>query len=268
MSNTWDVGDVVTIGVVVRDSAGAAADATDVTVTVTAPDGSLSTPDVVRTAVGTYEAGFLVQMPGRWGYRFVATGANTSSHADVFNVLDPANLPVVSLGEAKDMLKISATSSDEILRRFIDAATQAGESHTRRVFGRRTVTETHYQGGMFLILKQVPVLSVSSVLVNGEAVSGWGVVNAKSGLVTRDGTLRSSFWQDSPTTVTYVAGYQQQPAYDRQGVLEMIRHLWETQRGAVLAQPNGLGDWNPSQSFSIPRRVQELWDQDLMGSSL
>jgi hypothetical protein len=63
-------------------------------------------------------------------------------------------------------------------------------------------------------------------------------------------------------SVTYVAGYVNPPMAAKQGVLEIIRHLWQTQRGAMnVMGRNQTGDeFYPASTYSLPRRAMELLD--------
>ena len=63
-----------------------------------------------------------------------------------------------------------------------------------------------------------------------------------------------------PLRVSYRAGRPVVPASIQQGAKEVIRHMWETQRGHSGARP-GFGDEDllPTASgFTIPRRAMEL----------
>lgn len=63
-------------------------------------------------------------------------------------------------------------------------------------------------------------------------------------------------------SVTYVAGYANPPMSAKQGVLEIIRHLWTSQRGAMNVMGRQLtGDeLYSTPTYSLPRRAMELLD--------
>jgi hypothetical protein len=63
-------------------------------------------------------------------------------------------------------------------------------------------------------------------------------------------------------SVTYVAGYANPPAAAKQGVLEVIRHLWQTQRGSMSVMGRNIaGDETyTTPTYSLPRRAMELLD--------
>lgn len=254
----YDLGDVVVLAVTVRDADGDPADTDAVTCTITAPDGVSALVPVTHGDTGQYSASFTPTLPGWHVARWLATGVNPAAHADVFTVADPAATPMVSLDDAKAHLNITSTASDDELRRMLAAAQDVGETHTGRVFARRTVVETRDSpaaaGG--LLLTRVPVQSVTTVTVDGTTLAAADYrVDPAGGVVHH----RSGSWPGEQVTVTYVAGPASPHGADVQGVLEMLRHLWTTQRGSIPAYPRGQ-EWDPASGYSLPRRVAELWD--------
>ncbi len=263
-----DVGDVYSTSVTVYDAAGTPADAGAVFCTVTAPDGTVSSLHVLHESPGLYRAGVLASAAGTWQVNWRATGVNESAHDETFNVRDPAAFPVISLADVRAHLNITDTTADDELRRIVDVASSTGEAWTGRVFGRRTCVDVLSGSGPFLALKACPVLSVSSVTENGAAVpvGGYALTSPEGGVLSRVSGWSARDWArgSGNVTVTYVAGYHVQPPTDVQGALEMARHLWQTQRGSIRARANN--DPGMMATFSVPLRVQELWNQNLMGS--
>ena len=259
---THDLGDVVALGVNVRNDADALEDATAVTVTITLPDGTTSGPHTVSsTSAGVYAYDYTPSQVGRHGVRWVATGTNASAFTDVFDVLDNSLLPIVSLADAKRHLNITATTDDEELRRTLAVATDLAERYANRALRRKTVAETHDGGGPVLILRQPPVASVTTVTVGGTATTAY-VLDPAAGLLYA-GTSGSSTWTAGwqNIVVTYVAGGNA-PEVAEQAVLELTRHLWDTQQQSFRP---GLGvdsvdAYAPGAGYSLPRRVTELLD--------
>lgn len=261
-----DVGDVYSTSVTVRDSAGDPADAGAVFCTVIAPDGVVSSLHVLRESPGLYRAGLVATQPGIWQVRWTATGINESAHDETFNVRDPAGIPVVSLADVREHLNITTRDSDDELRRHIDVASYAGTKLTGRVFGRRTQVDTLDGGQSGLALSLRPVLTVTSVTEHGVAVpsTGWRMSSRDGGVIERVNGYDPISWRPGSgnIVVTYIAGYTSQPATDVQGTLEMVRHLWQTQRGVLRrSQDDGY-----SVAFSVPNRVAELWSLDQIPS--
>lgn len=269
--STYDLGDVVTVGVTVKDSAGVTADATTVVATVTLPDATTATPTVAHTGTGLYSVAYTPTVVGQHQIRWVATGTNASAYTDSFTVRDTTRLPVVSLADAKAYLNISNTTSDEELRRFLDVITSAGELYTGRVFGRRTVVDTLSGRVPTLPLSTCPVLSITSVVEAGVTLTtdDYALSSPAGGVLARTSGVQLRNWAIgiNNVVVTYQAGYATQPPTDIAGALAMLDHLWSTQRGTIRGMGGG-DEWNPGASFSIPRRVQELWDLNRMGPNL
>jgi uncharacterized phiE125 gp8 family phage protein len=263
--STYDLGDVCRLAVQITDSTGTLANATAVTLTVTLPDGTTSgslTP--TNTATGVYQYDYTPTAVGRYGVRWVATGTNAGAFTDVFTVLDPAELPVVGLAEAKRYLNVTASTDDEEIRRMLGVATDLCERYTGRALRRKTVTESFASDGYAstLVLRQVPALSVSSVSENGTAVASGGyTLRGDLGLLARGSATSPSRWAFGTVAVTYVAGYADPPQVAVEAVLVVLRHLWDTQRGSSAGLP-GLGStddgYTPGASYALPRRAQEL----------
>ncbi len=259
--STYDLGDVAALSVAITDTTGAAANAGAVALTITLPDGTTTTPTVTNPATGSYTAAYTPTQSGRFGVRWVATGVNACAFTDAFTVMDPTDSPVVALSEVKRHLNITSSTSDEELRSFLATAQMAGERYTGRVFGRRTVTATLTGGTSVLALTVLPIVSVTTVVENGVTLTAADfVADLDAGVLYRAGGAVWDVSDRNTITVTYVAGYTNQPATDRQGVLEMVRHLWETQRGSMATFPRGGDDYTPGAGYSIPNRVRELWD--------
>ena len=268
MSDTFDLGDQVPLAVEILNADGNPANAGSVTLTITEPDGATSTPLVSNPSAGNYSAVFTPTIPGRYLVDWVATGANAAANRDIFTVADPDEMPVISLDEAKSHLNITTDANDDELRRVIRVASKAGEYHTGRVFGRRTVSERLSGGFSQLALSHAPVLSITQIRENGTIVpaSGYVLSSGTGGVVTRLSGYQFMAWHPGAYNlqVTYVAGYERQPEPDRQGALELVRHLWSTQRGTVRMMADD--EWSPTMAFSLPHRTRELWDLNLLGN--
>lgn len=262
----YDLGDVVTISVNVKDSTGTLANAGAITLTITLPDGTTTTPSTANSSTGVYTATYTPTQVGRHGVRWVATGANAGAYTDVFDVLDPALLPIVSLADTKAHLNITTSTDDEELRRTIAVASEAAESYCNRVFRRQTVTEYHDGGKQAVLLRQAPVLSITTVVENGTTLTSTDyTADLNAGLVYRGSAAAPWQWYYGiqVVVITYVAGYTDPPQAAQQAVLELTRHLWQTQRGNVALPSLGGADdpigWGQT-AFSMPNRVRELLD--------
>lgn len=269
--STYDLGDVVPLGVTVLNAAGNPANATTVTCTIYLPDGTTTQGSVANTGTGLYNVDYTPTQVGRYQVKWTATGENASAYADEFTVRDFARMGVVSLSDTKQHLNITSTKHDEELRYYIDAATDLCERYAGIVLGRRVVTET-YDGGVTNLRLRTPIAyNVTTVVENGVTLAaGTYTLDASGMFLWRIGSSvlmnTSGYGAWAPgaqnITVTYTAGFVSPPPVARQGTLEAIRHLWETQRGA-MAMGRGAADseFMPGMTYSLPRRVIELLDQ-------
>jgi hypothetical protein len=271
---SYDLGDVVPLGITITDSTGANANASAVTCTIILPDGTSSTGSVTNPTTGFYNCDFSPSQVGRYSVRWLATGTNASAFTDDFVVRDYAEIGAVSLSEVKTHLNISSTdtSLDEELRLFMDAATDLAEGYLGIIIGQRTYTSELYDGGNeFLRIRNPKVLSIASVYENDQLLnSAQYVVDPTGQRLYRigSGTLYATnsygYWTAGMNNVkvTYTAGFTNPPAAIRQGLLEIIRHLWQTQRGAMnVMGRNQTGDeFYPASTYSLPRRAMELLD--------
>ena len=270
----YDLGDVVALGVTITDAAGSPADATTVVATIVAPDGTSSTPSVVHSGTGLYDLNYTPTQYGRHTIRWVATGTNASAYADEFTVRDFTELGIVSLDEVKAHLNIPTTNTtnDEEIRRFIDAASDLAESYVGCILGRKTFTSEKYSGNTDIIrLRNPRAISITSVYENGTLLdpvayvldpTGQRLTRVTTGSIS--GPNYFGIWAPGAENivVSYVAGFINPPAAAKQGVLEIIRHLWQTQRGpsSVIGRSQSGDEFYQTPTYSLPRRAMELLD--------
>jgi hypothetical protein len=253
------IGDLARISVSVYDITDNLADPTTITATVTEPDGTENLPDVTRSSIGVYYLDFPVAQAGRHTVYWQTTGLNQGASVDNFDAQEIA--PVLSVAEVKAHLNVTDYADDSEILAFIDAAVGIAEGVVGSIEN-RTVTETHNGGRATVCLNVPPVVSVSAVTENGTSVaaSGWdvstnGVLTRTSGYST--GVFTSGF---NNVSVTYVSGRSSIPADLRHALKELVRHLWETQRGSTTRKRSG-DDYQPGAGFSLPNRVAEVLDR-------
>lgn len=270
----YDLGDVVALGVKITDANGALANATSVVCTITNPDGSSTTPTVVNTATGVYDINYSPSISGRYVVRWVATGTNASAYNDDFTVRDYSQISIVSLDEVKSHLNIAATSTtnDEEIRRFVDAATDLCEQYVGCVLGRQTFVNEVYDGNTDIIrLRNPRAMSITSIYENGNLVDPAGYVLDPTGQRVQrlaygslSGPSYFGVWAPGVQNIviSYVSGFINPPPTAKQGLLEEIRHLWQTQRGSTSVMGRGQNgdEYTAGTTYSMPRRVMELLD--------
>ena len=269
---TIDLGDPLpNLGIQVFNNNEALATAASVVLTLALPDGTNATPTVTTPTTGVYVASYTTVQAGRHAVRWVVTtiagGAAQEVYVDTWDVDDTGTYSaIVGLDDIKAHLGITQPFTDDRLRSVALLASEMVEAYTGRVYRRQTITETYDGGSNTLILRRLPVQAITSVTVAGiAAVATDYTLDTLAGIVYRN-TLNAGWAWPSGTlniTVVYTVAPAVIPFRARQATLELIRHLWDSQRGGYsIPKQQGAGDdWDPRQGYSIPRRVAELLDQ-------
>jgi len=273
LTGSYDLGDKVYLTWNTVDSSGAAVNPGTVTLNITLPDATTVSVTTATSTTGTYTASYLPTQVGRHILAWSATGSWPQAFSDIFEVRDIADIGIVGYDEVLEFLNIPTASANENeVRRFIDAATDLAETYVGQVLGRRTFTNELYDGGTeFIRIRNPKAISITSVTENGLAVSASNYVLDYTGqrlYRIGSGTLYATnsygYWTQgmNNVSITYVAGYVNPPMSAKQGVLEIIRHLWQTQRGAinVMSRTNSGDELYSTPTYSLPRRAMELLD--------
>lgn len=169
-------------------------------------------------------------------------------------------MAVLTLAEAKSHLNLTASTHDAELLSFIIAAEAAiGE----RVGPLSTVVTTvRIRGGRAALrLPVAPAVSLTSVTPYEDSALTLAdlYLDGAAGLVTHnDGTSFTA----SHYTVVYTAGRSTCPADLLLAVKELVRHLWETQRGPTARPGSNVSDsvsnTIPGAAYIFPHRVSQL----------
>jgi hypothetical protein len=273
----WDLGDSVPLTIQIRDSDGNLANATDVSVAVTLPDGSThNSGSILPVSVGQYEYDYATLQAGRHNVRWVATGTNASAYTDSF-VVDPADDgDFISLQDAKTFLRLDLTQTtyDELLRVYISSACEMITDRMGPV-SPKTVSETKSVFQAQFMLQQYPVIAVISVemLPGPVAVdqadldagnSGWYLADA------RTGRLRHTRQFCGQLRVTYRVGRSPLPSNFRLAALELVAHQWRmSQMNSAGGRPavNFDSQTVPGTSFALPYTVRQLLGLDKRSQS-
>ena len=273
LTGSYDLGDKVYLTWNTVDSTGAAVNPGTVTLNITLPDATNVSVTTATATTGTYTASYLPTQVGRHIIAWAATGSYPQAYSDIFEVRDINDIGICGYDEVLEYLNIPAASANESeVRRFIDAATDLAETYVGQVLGRRTFTNELYDGGTeFIRIRNPKAISITSVTENGATVSASNYVLDYTGqrlYRIGSGTLYATnsygYWTAgmNNVSITYVAGYVNPPMAAKQGVLEIIRHLWQTQRGAmnVMTRNQTGDDFYQGATYSLPRRAMELLD--------
>lgn len=252
---SFDVGDVATLTYTLT-VAGAPTDAT-VTLNVTAPDGTVSTPAVTHTGLGLYEADIPATQAGRWYYTWTASGAATDVENGAYSVGGP-----ITLAEAKEYLRFERTTNDAKLQKFIDQTVAEAEAR----LGPLTPvvrTERHNGGSDTIVLREpraVALISVAFADGSSPDLSTFDL-DPESGVVYRTYGQPCFPYGSRSVTVTYKAGWSPVPPDVKEGLLELLRFNWETQQGSNQGARPGFSeqeDVQQQQPWEWPPRTQQL----------
>jgi hypothetical protein len=267
----FDLGDVVPLSITIADPSGALADAGQVTVTVTLPDGTADSQAVNPTVTGLYDYDYPTVQAGRHNVRWVATGTNASAYSDAFDVQPADDGDFISVADAKHHLKRQGTTSaidDEKLRSFVSSACQMITDRMGQV-SPTTVVHDVTKLGDTIVLPTRPVISVTSVqrlpglAVLPQADEGAGVHGWKPPSV--EGVLEHTTTFGGRVRVTYRAGRTPLPANFRLAALELTGHLWRTsQHNPAAGRPVLQADEQvvPGVTFALPYTVRQLLGLD------
>lgn len=170
-----------------------------------------------------------------------------------------ATLPMPTVADLKAHMQYGTDddgTDDDELRYFLTAALEVAESIVGPL-APRTVTETHYGvSSDLLVLREAPVVSLTSVSTLTPYLLADFTVDAETGIVRLAAGRR--IYGD--VTVTYVAGRSAIPYAVSLATLIIAAHLWETQRGSGPSAGPLQPDLAPAvpMGFAIPNRAVEM----------
>jgi hypothetical protein len=266
----FDLADTVRLAADSKDVGGTLSNATTVTLTLTLPDGTTTSPAVTNppAQTGRYTYDYTTVQAGRHLVRWVFTTPN-NAYTDAFDVREAAPPLIVSLADAKTHLNITSTTHDEELRGWIESVTR-GVEHLAGACVRRTVTERHdvsaTVGALTLALRKTPALSLTSVVAILDGGTDYMVadldLDGETGIVQRlDGGRMVG-----PLRVTYTAGRAVIPATITSAAKIILQHLWRTQhpagRPSLGGEDYSVTEQVPGFGYAIPNRALQLLEPD------
>lgn len=170
-------------------------------------------------------------------------------------------MSVLKLTDAKTHLNMTQAVNDGELQGMIDAAEDA---IAKKVGPLEQVTVTkRISGGSALVLPVLPAVSLTSITPSlplaGPDVSLADVyLDADAGVVMH-------VWSGFPSLaydVVYTAGRTDCPDDLLLAVKELVRHMWDSQRGGAkrpgAQQSDALSNTLPGSAYTFPIRVTEL----------
>lgn len=158
-------------------------------------------------------------------------------------------MSVILLDEAMAYLRMSATTTNvdpTVLQGLIDTAESMVSQRVGPLVSASQSTITF--GGPSFVLPTTTTAVTSATNLDGNAVTT-GFRIGVGGVVTNSSCSLGTW------TLVYTAGWVEMPAPIRTAVLELVRHLWRPQLGAMAraTEDNAPG-------YLIPNRVRELLD--------
>jgi hypothetical protein len=116
-----------------------------------------------------------------------------------------AERDLTTVSAVREALGVTDDSLDPFLEKLIHAVSDAIERYSNRIYARQTYTET-VRGADHpaLLLSQTPIISVASVLCDGEPITDYVVEDPDVGTLYREvGWYRSAWigWDVEPATI-------------------------------------------------------------------
>lgn len=280
----WYQGAAVPLTWTSTDTTGTPFEGTSVTLTVTLPDSTTSSPAVTHQGSGVYVASFTSTQAGHHLVAWTATATGKAdAFADTFEVQPAQDGTIVSLAEAKEILHLQGTTQfDAILQSYNASATNWIEYACGPVVP-QIVTETIPSHGTITVLGRPPVIELvpwasvpAELAATGITVADppspmirtrlygieWPLTqlycDPRRGIVTHTSGLPFYYcayiWQ-------YQAGRQIIPSGIYDAAKITLEHLFQVERGGTGAADTSAGEsttFLPGFGFAVPNRAIQL----------
>lgn len=168
--------------------------------------------------------------------------------------------PLVTLEEAREYLGKTTVADDSTLERLLSVASMAAEEYADAWLGPSQQTFTRSCDGRRGVILRRPIRSVTSVTLSGVALTtGSWCLNSADGILYRGPVPGAGMWPvgaDNLVVICEVGPTEPSPM-DKHAVFEMLRHLWETQRGGPDRSVRG-DEWTSALGYTFPNRVMGL----------
>jgi hypothetical protein len=243
--------------------------------TITQPDGTMVQPAV---GSGWSQSGtdwtlgydYTLPTPGLFQFAWTTMGPGTAPYPDFVNVRRAAS--ILGMAEAMQHLNETSLTDDGMseLANFLQVSTEMIEVKVGTLVPRQFTYRA--EDGRYRILVPfrniLTVQSVTSVWPGGPA---WTTPQLRwdsdAGII--DQIQPFPFWW-APWDIVLSCGKAEIPERFIHAAKEQLRHLWETQRGSqapAVLQGEEVYTATTGFTFSVPRRVLELLEQDMVPSS-
>lgn len=167
-------------------------------------------------------------------------------------------MSVLTVDEARDYLNIASIETDTKIQDTIAAAQAAIEVKVGPL--ETTAKTARVRGGNgVLVLPDYPVVSVQSIAPSdGSTFEVADLYVDESGVLSHiDGC---TYFGAAAYDIAYTAGRATCPGDLRRAVLELVRHLWQPQRGprTNFNASESTSDTVPGAAYVFPFRVEQL----------
>jgi hypothetical protein len=261
----YDIADSVPLAWDVKDAAGAPANATTATLTITLPDGTTTSPAVTNppTVTGQYRVTYIPATEGLYTWRAVTTTPNTA-YQDVFAVRGSASPALLSLADAKAHLNITTTTHDDELREYLEAATEIVENYVGPIVRRTHTARVHGGRRCVIPLPHTQVTAVTAVTAVWDGSSPINLadlsIDGPAGVVSFKNRQGFPYGE---TDWTYTVGRSSVKANWTLAAKIIVKHNWETQLGNLPSIQGGdLVDMTAGTGYLVPFRAMSLLQPD------
>ncbi len=262
-----DLGDLYPLTINIFDADGELANAGDVTLTITLPDGSVdNVGSIAPTETGVYEYDYPTIQVGRHVVRWVATGPNSSSDSSTFyvNPLDTGEF--ISLTHVKNNMGKDNNRDDDTLRTYLAGACAVISDRMGQIAPMTFVEDVSTSSG-FVKLDHWPVIEIISVerLPGLVAVPAANVVTGTSGWILNGSMEPCNVGGIGSYRITYRAGLINIPQNYILAALELTKHLWQvSQLNSGGGRPPVPNDETVIQgtTYALPYNVRQLLGLD------
>lgn len=255
--------------------------------TITLPDQSTVTPAVTSPSLGVWEPSsqYVTAQSGHHLWAWTAGGSTPGAYVDSFEVRVAPDPTIISLAEARDILKMGTdTSRDSDIRGYSQAVTEWVEYVAGPVVTRQ-ITEIVRAQGNALVLSKAPIRtdmgttldasnrrdgSTTNGLVSITPLLTYGfmydlaqlLVDGPKGIVRQSAGLPFFYSGDpfSQYQVIYWAGRKVIPWGIYEASKITLKHVWAVERGGVQ-QGSAFGESETTMTgfgFAVPNRAVEL----------
>lgn len=102
-------------------------------------------------------------------------------------IVAPEDTWLTTLARVKSILGITDTSSDSLLEQQIQEISDFISTFTGRIFARQTIAESIRGDGLpDMLLSLTPILTITSIELNGNAVTDYEILDADIGIIQRE----------------------------------------------------------------------------------